>query len=128
SLRPVVGSHGGGAGPPRPRRSPGGPPPRPPLCPPPPGEAPRRIRSGTLSPSNLLASCFKRIDAVEPTLKAWVHLDRDAAARVAVQRDMEAREGGFMGSLPGVPVAPEDIDCAAGRVEPRTRGAREDCS
>jgi len=27
-------------------------------------EAARRIRSGALSPSNLLASCLKRIDAV----------------------------------------------------------------
>src|SRR5215469_17476828 len=79
-------------------------------------EAARRIRSGALSPSNLLASCFKRIDALEPTLKAWVHLDRDAAARVAVQRDMEAREGRFMGPLHGVPVALKDIYDAAGLV------------
>jgi len=79
-------------------------------------EAARRIRSGALSPSNLLASCLKRIDAVEPVLKAWVHLDRDAAARVAVQRDIEAREGRFMGSLHGVPVALKDIYDAAGLV------------
>lgn len=77
-------------------------------------EAARRIRSGSLSPSNLLASCLKRIDATEPTLKAWVHLDRDAAARVAVQRDIEAREGRFMGPLHGVPVALKDIYDAAG--------------
>ena len=79
-------------------------------------EAARRIRSGALSPSNLLAACLKRIDAVEPALKAWVHLDRDAAARVAVQRDMEAREGRFMGPLHGVPVALKDIYDAAGLV------------
>jgi Asp-tRNA(Asn)/Glu-tRNA(Gln) amidotransferase A subunit family amidase len=79
-------------------------------------EAARRIRSGALSPSNLLASCLKRIDAVEPTLKAWVHLDREAAARVAVQRDIEAREGRFMGPLHGVPVALKDIYDAAGLV------------
>jgi len=77
-------------------------------------EAARRIRSGALSPSNLLASCLKRIDAAEPTLKAWVHLDRDAAARVAVQRDIEAREGRFVGPLHGVPVALKDIYDAAG--------------
>ena len=79
-------------------------------------EAARRIRAGALSPSNLLASCLKRIDMVEPTLKAWVHLDRDAAARVAVQRDIEAREGRFMGPLHGVPVALKDIYDAAGLV------------
>ncbi len=76
-------------------------------------EAARRIRAGTLSPSSLLAACLKRIDAVEPGVQAWVHLDRDAGARVAVQRDMEAREGRFMGSLHGLPVALKDIiDCA----------------
>ncbi|HET7876188.1 MAG TPA: amidase [Methylomirabilota bacterium] len=79
-------------------------------------EAARRIRSGTLSPSNLLATCLKRIDAVEPTVQAWVHLDRDAAARVAVQRDMEAREGRHWGDLHGVPVALKDIFDAAGLV------------
>src|SRR5712671_2946106 len=84
-------------------------------------EAARRIRSGALSPSNLLASCLKRIDAVEPTLKAWVHLDRDAAARGAVQRDIEAREGRDMGPLHGVPIALKDIFDAAG--VPTTSGA-----
>jgi Asp-tRNA(Asn)/Glu-tRNA(Gln) amidotransferase A subunit family amidase len=51
---------------------------------------------------------------VEPAVGAWVRLDRDAAARVAVQRDIEAREGRFMGPLHGVPVALKDIFDAAG--------------
>jgi Asp-tRNA(Asn)/Glu-tRNA(Gln) amidotransferase A subunit family amidase len=79
-------------------------------------EAARRIRSGALSPSNLLAACLKRIDAVEPVLKAWVLIDRDAASRVAVQRDIEARDGRFMGPFHGVPVALKDIYDAAGLV------------
>jgi Asp-tRNA(Asn)/Glu-tRNA(Gln) amidotransferase A subunit family amidase len=77
-------------------------------------EAARRIRAGALSPSNLLAACLKRTDAVEPGVGAWVRLDRDAAARVAVQRDIEAREGRFMGPLHGVPIALKDIFDAAG--------------
>jgi Asp-tRNA(Asn)/Glu-tRNA(Gln) amidotransferase A subunit family amidase len=84
-------------------------------------EAARRIRAGSLSPSNLLAACLRRIDAVEPTVGAWVRLDRDAAARVAVQRDIEAREGRFMGPLHGVPIALKDIFDAAG--VPTTGGA-----
>jgi Asp-tRNA(Asn)/Glu-tRNA(Gln) amidotransferase A subunit family amidase len=84
-------------------------------------EAARRIRAGTLSPSNLLAACLKRTDATEPAVGAWVRLDRDAAARVAVQRDIEAREGRFMGPLHGVPVALKDIFDAAG--VPTTSGA-----
>ena len=83
--------------------------------------AARRIRSGALSPSNLLAACLRRIDAVEPAVGAWVRLDRDAAARVAVQRDIEAREGRFMGPLHGVPIALKDIFDAAG--VPTTCGA-----
>src|SRR6266852_7812537 len=79
-------------------------------------EAARRIRAGTLSPSNLLAACLKRTDAVEPAVAAWVRLDRDAAARVAVQRAIEAREGRIMGPLHGVPVALKDIYDAAGLV------------
>jgi Asp-tRNA(Asn)/Glu-tRNA(Gln) amidotransferase A subunit family amidase len=86
-------------------------------------EAARRIRSGGLSPSNLLASCLKRIDAIEPVLKAWVLLDRDAACRVAVQRDIEARDGRFMGPLHGVPVALKDIYDAAGLVTTSGAGA-----
>lgn len=77
-------------------------------------EAARRIRAGTLSPSNLLAACLKHTDAVEPAVGAWVRLERDAAARVAVQRDIEAREGRFMGPLHGVPIALKDIFDAAG--------------
>lgn len=84
-------------------------------------EAARRIRAGTLSPSNLLAGCLKRIDATEPVVQAWALLDRDAAARVAVQRDLEAREGRFLGPLHGIPVALKDIfDCAG---LPTTAGA-----
>jgi Asp-tRNA(Asn)/Glu-tRNA(Gln) amidotransferase A subunit family amidase len=86
-------------------------------------EAARRIRAGTVSPSNLVAALLKRIDAVEPTVRAWVHLDRDAAARVAVQRDIEAREGRFMGALHGVPVALKDIFDAAGLVTTAGAGA-----
>jgi len=77
-------------------------------------EAARRIGAGALSPSNLVAACLKRIDATEPAVAAWVRLDRDAAARVAVQRDIEAREGRFMGPLHGVPVGLKDIFDAAG--------------
>jgi Asp-tRNA(Asn)/Glu-tRNA(Gln) amidotransferase A subunit family amidase len=84
-------------------------------------EAARRIRAGSLSPSNLLAACLKRVDAVEPRVGAWVRLDRDAAARVAVQRDIEAREGRFMGPLHGVPIALKDVFDAAG--VPTTSGA-----
>src|SRR5438034_727393 len=54
-------------------------------------EAARRIRTGELSPTDLLAACLARIDAAEPVVQAWVELDRAAALRVAGEREAEAR-------------------------------------
>jgi Asp-tRNA(Asn)/Glu-tRNA(Gln) amidotransferase A subunit family amidase len=81
----------------------------------------RRILAGTLSPVDLLAACLKRIDAVDPVIKAWVHLDREAAMRTAEQRASEARTRRLWGALHGVPVALKDIFDTAGL--PTTAGA-----
>lgn len=77
-------------------------------------EAARRIRAGELSPVDLLTACLARIEATEPVVRAWVHLDGEAALRVARERETEAREGRFLGPLHGVPVALKDIFDAAG--------------
>jgi Asp-tRNA(Asn)/Glu-tRNA(Gln) amidotransferase A subunit family amidase len=79
-------------------------------------EAARRIRAGDLSPVDLVSACLARIDATEPVVRAWVHLDREAALRTARDREAEAREGRFLGSLHGVPFALKDIFDAAGLV------------
>ena len=84
-------------------------------------EIARRIRAGAVSPTDLLAACLERIDAVEPVVKAWVHLDRVAAARTAEERAFEARAQRLWGPLHGVPVALKDIFDAAGL--PTTAGA-----
>ncbi len=63
-----------------------------------------------------MEACLARIEATEPKVKAWVHLDRDAALRVARQRAVEAAEGRLLGPLHGVPVALKDIFDAAGLV------------
>src|SRR5436309_786850 len=81
----------------------------------------RRIRAGRLSPVDLLMACLKRIEAVDPVVKAWVHLDREAAVRVAEQREFEARAERWLGALHGVPLALKDIFDAAGL--PTTAGA-----
>ena len=84
-------------------------------------EIARRIRAGTVSPVDLLAACLGRIEAIEPVVKAWVHLDREAATRTADQREFEARTQRTWGALHGVPVALKDIFDAAGL--PTTAGA-----
>ncbi len=84
-------------------------------------EAAGRIRAGSLSPVDLLTGCLKRIEAVDPVVKAWVHLDREDAVRAARQREIEAGGGRFLGALHGVPLALKDIFDAAGL--PTTAGA-----
>src|SRR5437762_12351242 len=86
-------------------------------------ESARNIREGTLSPVALLASCLERIDKVDGVVKAWVCLDRDAALRVAEQREVEARAGRWLGPLHGVPVALKDNFDAAGLTTTAGAGA-----
>jgi Asp-tRNA(Asn)/Glu-tRNA(Gln) amidotransferase A subunit family amidase len=79
-------------------------------------EAARHIHAGKLSPVDLLEACLGRIDAVDARVRAWVLCDRDAARRVAVQREAEARNGRLIGPLHGVPVALKDVFDATGLV------------
>lgn len=64
-------------------------------------EASRRIRAGTLSPTDLMEACLDRIAAREPTVKAFAWFD--AAAAHAAARS--ARPG----PLHGIPVAVKDV-------------------
>jgi len=67
-----------------------------------------RIRSGRsrLEPPRRLPQAHRR---GEGRPQGQVLLDRDARPRVAVQRDVEAREGRFHGPLHGVPRRAQDI-------------------
>jgi Asp-tRNA(Asn)/Glu-tRNA(Gln) amidotransferase A subunit family amidase len=79
-------------------------------------EAARLIRARSISPEDLLLACLGRIDALEPTVRAFVLLDREAALRAARERTREAEEGRGLGALHGVPVALKDIFDASGLV------------
>jgi amidase len=68
-------------------------------------EAAARIREGKLTSEALVRSCLERIDAREPQVKAWVHLDRDFALAQARECDKSAKRG----PLHGVPFAAKDI-------------------
>jgi aspartyl-tRNA(Asn)/glutamyl-tRNA(Gln) amidotransferase subunit A len=69
-----------------------------------------------------LEACLARIAAVEPTVRAWVHVDEAGARAAARQLDAEARGGTLRGALHGVPVGIKDIIDVAGM--PTTGGAR----
>jgi Asp-tRNA(Asn)/Glu-tRNA(Gln) amidotransferase A subunit family amidase len=72
------------------------------------------VRARALSPIELLEACLERIDRAEPSVKAWVHLDREGALRTARERAAQAAAGAILGPLHGVPVALKDIFDVAG--------------
>ena len=67
------------------------------------------IRSGELTPSDLLEQCLARVDAYEPAVQAWVYLDRERARREAARLTDEVKRGQYRGPLHGIPVGIKDI-------------------
>jgi len=72
-------------------------------------EAVERITSGRLSSVDLVKSCLEQIDRTEPELKAWAHVDGQAALETADQMDAIRKSGRPTGALHGVPVGLKDI-------------------
>ena len=68
-------------------------------------EAARRIAAGTLTSEALLTACLERIAERDPDVRAWVHLDADAALAEARSRDSESPRG----PLHGIPAGIKDI-------------------
>lgn len=72
-------------------------------------EAARDISNGVITSRELVDDCLGRIDAFEPTVKAWAHLDPDHARKQADQADEIRRSGKPTGPLHGVPIGLKDI-------------------
>src|SRR5215831_3254462 len=85
-------------------------------------EAADAVRSGAVSPVELVEACLARIGALDGQLLAWAHVDAAGARATAHERESEARGGRFRGPLHGVPVGVKDIFDVAGM--PTTGGAR----
>src|SRR3954451_11300944 len=68
-------------------------------------EAGRLMGARALSSKELVAGCLERIAAREPEVRAWAHLDPEAALAQARDRDAEAPRG----PLHGIPVGVKDI-------------------
>ena len=71
-------------------------------------EAAQQMAQGNLRPVDYANSLLDRIDALEPDLKAWVTIDREAVVSDARQRE-EERLSGSPGPLHGVPIGLKDI-------------------
>jgi amidase len=68
-------------------------------------EAARLLAARELSAEELVSSCLERIAAREPELRAWAHLDPEAALAAARERDREPSSG----PLHGLPVGVKDV-------------------
>ncbi len=80
------------------------------------------VRSGEVTAAALVEACLDRIRAVDPAIKAWIHLDETGARAAARAADAAVRPGATLGVLHGVPIGVKDIIDVAGM--PTTAGAR----
>ena len=71
-------------------------------------------RAGTCIAEALTSACLARIDAREPTVRAFVDVQRDRA--LAEARDLDRRAAGERGPLHGVPVAVKEVFDVAGMI------------
>ena len=72
-------------------------------------QASRMIHEGSLTSIELLESLLERITELEPTLEAWVTVEKKKALSAAKELTKEADEGRFKGLLHGIPVGVKDI-------------------
>ncbi len=68
-----------------------------------------QIVSGELSSTALVQACLDRIQLREPVVKAWAHLEADAALSLAAQADKSTAQGQSTGRLHGIPIGIKDI-------------------
>ena len=84
-------------------------------------EAQQRLVAGDLTAVRLTEAVLERIDSVEPTVRAFLSLDRQGPLRQAEAADA-ARAAGRGGPLCGLPLALKDVLCTTDL--PTTCGSR----
>jgi len=67
------------------------------------------VRAGKLTASALLEACLSRIDEREPNVRAWSHLDPQAAREQASRADERQCASEFLGPLHGLPIGVKDV-------------------
>ncbi len=67
------------------------------------------IRTGEITSVELSTALLDLIDELEPSLHAWVTIDREEVLGAAHRRDQQASEGSVLGPLHGVPIGLKDI-------------------
>ena len=84
-------------------------------------EAAQKLENKEISAVELMQSCLQRTEKVDDKLKAFIHLDGDAAIAAAEKADQK-RASGESGRLLGIPLAVKDLLCTKG--VPTTCGSK----
>lgn len=74
------------------------------------------VRGGKLSARELATHALERIEALNPTVNAFVSVDGDRAMEAAGRLDEVVARGDDPGSLAGIPIGVKDLEDAAGFV------------
>ena len=77
-------------------------------------EASHLVREKRLSPLELTQACFARIEALNPSLNAFITVTAEAALAAARSAEAQITRGGWKGPLHGIPVAIKDLLDTAG--------------
>jgi Asp-tRNA(Asn)/Glu-tRNA(Gln) amidotransferase A subunit family amidase len=85
-----------------------------------------RVRSGSLTAAELVDHALARIDAVNPTVNAFVAVDGDRARAAAEAVDATVASGGDPGPLAGIPLGVKDLEDAQGYVTTHGSAAHAD--
>src|SRR5689334_3784670 len=72
-------------------------------------EASEHLRSGLVTPTELLAEMLEQIDARDGEIQAFVTVMRDEAFKEAETAENEQRTGLYRGPLHGIPLAIKDL-------------------
>ncbi|MEC5293280.1 amidase [Aurantimonas sp. C2-3-R2] len=80
------------------------------------------IRCKQLSALEVAQACLERIEAIEPSVNAFIEVEAERLTRGAIAADAELARGRYRGPLHGIPLAHKDMFYRRGRVS--TCGSR----
>jgi len=78
------------------------------------GGASALIRAKRISPVDLTRTCLARIEALNPSLNAFITITAESALAEAYRAESEVQQGRWRGPLHGIPVALKDVIDTAG--------------
>jgi aspartyl-tRNA(Asn)/glutamyl-tRNA(Gln) amidotransferase subunit A len=73
-----------------------------------------RFRAGEATPSDAARDYLARIEALDPSIRAFMTVTRDVALAQAAEADARFKAGAPRGPLDGVPIALKDLFCTRG--------------